>query len=105
MGCLIIFFNNVTVFKTPISLFVLAVQTAYTIALIAIHPYRQSLRVHTVTLLINQTVYIVFLVAINLINLVDSIDETLVLILGYFITGCCGLLIVLTVNLFTGWFF
>jgi hypothetical protein len=49
-----------------------------------------------VTLLINQVVYTVFLAFINLINMVDEIDEILVIMLGYFITGCCGFLMLLT---------
>ena len=65
------------------SILVLALQIIYTITLIAIHPYRQSLRVHTITLLINQCVYIVFLTFINLINMVDEMDETLVIMMGY----------------------
>jgi hypothetical protein len=78
------------------SVLVLIIQILYTLTLIVIHPYKQSLRVHTITLLIYQVVYIVFLIGINLINLVNDLDELFILSLGYFITGCCGLLIVLT---------
>ncbi len=96
VGSLVLFFNDVTLFKVPMSIFVLLLQVLYTIALIVIHPYRQSLRVHTVTLLINQCVLIVFLTFINLINMVEEIDELLVIMMGYFITGCCGCLMLLT---------
>ncbi len=95
-GFLILFFNEVVVYKIPMSMFVFVLQILYTIALVVVHPYRQSLRVHTVTLLINQVVYAVFLAFINLINMVDEIDEILVIMLGYFIKGCCGFLMILT---------
>ena len=96
MGLLIMFFNETSMVKLPMSVFVLAVQIAYTLALVVIHPYKQSLRIHSVTLLINQCVFIVFLIFINLINLLKDMDELLIIILGYFITGCCGLLMILT---------
>jgi len=91
-----LFFNDMTLYHLPISILILVLQVIYTLILVLIHPYRQSLRIHTVTLFINQGVYIVFLIAINLINLVNSLDEIFVLILGYFITGCCGMLMILT---------
>ncbi len=95
-GFLIILFNDVVILKLPMSIFIFVLQILYTIALVIVHPYRQSLRVHTVTILINQAVYIIFLAFINLINLVDNIDEFLVIMMGYFITGCCGFLMLLT---------
>jgi hypothetical protein len=97
IGTMVLFFNNVSIFAIPLSVIILILQIAYTIALIIIHPYKQSLRVHTVTLLINQIVYLVFLFFINLINFVKEMDETLIMILGYFITGCCGILMIFTV--------
>jgi hypothetical protein len=96
IGSLIMFFNEITLVNMPMSVFVLALQIIYTIALIVIHPYKQSLRVHSITLLINQMVFIVFLVFINLINLIKDMNELLIIILGYFITGCCGFLMILT---------
>ena len=96
-GFLILLFNDVVIYKVPMSIFIFVLQIFYTIALVAVHPYRQSLRVHTVTILINHAVYIVFLAFISLINLVDDIDEFQVIMMGYFITGCCGFLMFLTV--------
>ena len=96
IGSLLLFLNNVAILTVPISILVLLLQVIYTIALVVIHPYRQSLRVHTITLLINQCVYIVFLTFINLINMVEEMNETLVIMMGYFISGCCGFLMVLT---------
>lgn len=96
IGALIMFFNDIVLLKLPMSVFVLALQVIYTVILIAIDPYKQSLRVHTVTLMINQCFLIVFLVFINLINLNKDMDELLIIILGYFMTGLCGLLMILT---------
>jgi hypothetical protein len=97
MGLLILAFHTVTMSGIPISVLVLCVQVFYTFWLLLIHPYRQSLRVHSITLILNHVVYIVFLVVVNLINLVNEIDESLVLMLGFFIPGCCALLIILSV--------
>ena len=96
MGFLVFFFNSVIIYSLPISVIALLLQIIYIIALIMIHPYKQSLRVHSITLLINQCVFLVFLIFINLINFVKDIDEILVLMMGYFITGCCGVLVLLT---------
>jgi amino acid transporter len=95
-GSLICFCNNVVIANVPLSVLVLLLEIIYIIALLMIHPYKQSLRVHSITLLINQCVYLVFLIFINLINFVKGIDEILVLMMGYFITGCCGVLVLLT---------
>ena len=96
VGTLVLFFNDIVVYGIPTSALVLVLQVFYTLALIVIHPYKQSLRVHTITLLINQCLYIVFLVVVNFINLIKDMDELLIIMLGYFLTGCCGLLVLLT---------
>jgi hypothetical protein len=97
VGTLVFLGNWIVIFKVPMSVLVLGLQVLYTISLIAIHPYKQSLKVHTITLLLNQALLIVFLVIINFINLFPDMDELLILMMGYFLTGCCGLLILLTV--------
>ncbi len=96
MGFIICFCNKVVIANVPFSVLILLLQIIYIIALLMIHPYKQSLRVHSITLLINQCVYLVFLIFINLINFVKDIDEILVSMMGYFITGCCGVLVLLT---------
>lgn len=97
VGTLVLLGNGIVLYKVPMSLLVLSLQVFYTITLIAIHPYKQSLKVHTITLLINQALLIAFLVVINFINLFPDMDEMLIIMMGYFLTGCCGLLILLTV--------
>ena len=79
------------------SVICLTVHTFYITLLIIIKPYKQALRIHSVTLYFNQFLYFVFLVVINLINLIDVIDDFLVLCFGYFVIGCVYLLILLTV--------
>lgn len=96
MGYLIFFFNKASLFGAPISLIVLLVQGVFLIAVSLINPYRQSLTVHTVTLFINHGVYTVFLVVVNLVNSLESLDERIVLWTGYFITFSCCVVMVLT---------
>jgi cysteine-rich repeat protein len=97
IGSLVLLGNGIVVFKVPMSVLVLGLQVFYTIALIAIHPYKQSLKVHTITLLINHGLLIAFLVVINFINLIPDMDELLIVMMGYFLTGFCGMLMILTV--------
>lgn len=44
----------------------------------------------------NQTLYGVFLIVINLINLVGHLDEAMILYIGYAITGWVAFLIFMT---------
>lgn len=97
MGLIMFFYNGVKFRNIPISVICLAVHTFYLILIIIIQPYKQALRIHSVTLYFNQFLYLVFLVFINLINLVNVIDDFLVLCFGYFVIGCVYLLILLSV--------
>ena len=97
MGLLVFLYNDVKIHTIPMSVVCLTVHTFYITLLIIIKPYKQALRIHSVTLYFNQFLYFVFLVVINLINLIDVIDDFLVLCFGYFVIGCVYLLILLTV--------
>ena len=96
MGLLVFFYNDVKLYTIPISVVCLVVHTFYFIVLIVIRPYKKALRVHSVALYFNQFVFFVFLVVINVINFIDAIDDFIVLCLGYFVIGCCYLLILLS---------
>ncbi len=96
IGALIFFWNNVKIVYVPISALVLAFHSIYAISLLFIKPYKQSLRIHSFTLYINQLLYFCFLVVINLINFLDTLEEFILLCLGYGITGWVGILIILT---------
>lgn len=74
IGSIVMFWNDVTFFKVPISTLVMGLHSIYSVSLLFIQPYKQSLRIHAVALYLNQLVYFVFLAVINLINLVDHID-------------------------------
>jgi hypothetical protein len=96
MGGLIFFFNDIKLGVIPISTIVLILHTIYAISLLFIQPYKQSLRIHAFTLYMNQVLYGVFLIVINLINLVSYLNEAMILYIGYAITGWVVFLIILT---------
>jgi hypothetical protein len=98
VGIIIFFFNDLQIANLiPISLFVLILNLGFILILLKIKPYKQSLRIHQVSLIINHLLYAVFMVIINLINFLDTIKEIIILCLGYFIAGCVGMLILLTI--------
>ena len=74
IGVIVVFYNNCNLFELPMSIFVLALHLTYICILISINPYKKSLKIHTVGLFINNLVYLVFLIVINLINLVKNLD-------------------------------
>jgi hypothetical protein len=87
MGSLIFFFNDFALNQIPMSLICLAIHIIYMLVLIKINPYKLSLKIHTFSLFANQSLYLVFLLFINLINLTESIDDYYILILGYTVVG------------------
>ena len=97
MGVLIFFFNDKKIYKIPISVICLIIHVIYMIILAKIKPYQQSLRIHSIALGLNQIVYFVFLVLLNLINFIDQINDFIILCLGFFVVGCCYLLILMTI--------
>jgi hypothetical protein len=96
IGCLIFFCNTVKLGVVHCSAVAMLLHIVFMVSLVRIHPYRQSLRVHTVSLLFNNTVLLVFLFVVNLINYVDGLDSLIILVLGYFVTVCCLFQILLT---------
>lgn len=99
VGVLVCFFNDL--YAEPINLHmsavVLAIQILFIILLIIIKPYKQSLKVHTFGLLLNATMYLLFLVVINIINYVDNFTTETYLIFGFFVTFLCSVSIILTI--------
>lgn len=73
IGMMILFFNKTQLLGFPFSVFVLIFQILYTIIILVINPYQQSLRIHTVTLVFNQVIYIAFLILVNLVNLFNNL--------------------------------
>ena len=70
VGFLIFFCNCKMIGPVYFSATVLALHTIFMLALIRIQPYKQSLKVHTVTLIFNNLMVLVFLAVINLLNYV-----------------------------------
>lgn len=95
-GIIIFFFSSKRVGPIFCSAIVCGLHFVYLLALIKIRPYKQSLTVHTVTIFINNGIVMVFLIVINLLNYVDDLDEIVVIGLGFFLTGGCGLSLILS---------
>ena len=96
-GFLIFFFNKIRLLSISISAVMLLAQILFIIIIVWINPYRQSLRVHTLTLFVNHGVYTIFLVVLNLINFVKNVDEIIILGIGYFIMVSCFVVMILSV--------
>ena len=69
IGGLIFLCNDLIIAYVPMSAIVLSLHSIYSVALVVIKPYKQSLRIHSFALYINLTLVLVDLVVINMINL------------------------------------
>lgn len=96
MGMLIFFMNDKQIHGIYMSALCLVIQLVYTFIILKIQPYKQSLKVHAIALYLNQILYTIFLVFINLINFIGSISDFIILCAGYFVVGGSYLLILLT---------
>ena len=96
IGLIVCFFNCKTIGPIYFSVIAMVVQIIFMLALAKIKPYKQSLKVHTVTLFINNGAVLVFLIVINLLNYVKDLNEIFVLGLGFFLTFVSGLIVALT---------
>ncbi len=96
IGLIVCFFNSKKVGPVYFSAIALAAHILFMLALVKIKPYKQSLKVHTVTLFINNGVVLAFLIVINLLNYVEELDEIFILGLGFFLTGVSGMVVCLT---------
>jgi hypothetical protein len=74
IGLIVCFFNSKKVGPVYFSAIALAVHIVFMLVLIKIKPYKQSLKVHTVTLFINNGVVLAFLIVINLLNYLEDLD-------------------------------
>ena len=81
----------------PVSVFVLMIHIVYMVILKIIDPYQQSLNVHKYGLFLCQSVYLVFLIVINCINIVGIKTEIISLAIVYTILVLCGIIIVFTI--------
>jgi hypothetical protein len=78
------------------SVVVLFIHIAHIIYLFVIDPYKQSLKVHTVGIMFNNFLYLIFLITINFINYSEDIHPDATLGLGYATIVCCFLSILIT---------
>lgn len=96
IGLIVCSFNCKKVGPVYFSGIALAVHIVFILALVKIKPYKQSLKVHTVTLFINNGVVLVFLIVINLLNYLEDLDEIFILGMGFLLTGVSGVVVFLT---------
>lgn len=75
IGTLIFFFNDLHIIDFPLaSVLALVLSLGFIIILLKIKPYKQSLRIHQISIIIHHLFYAVFLVVINLINFLNVIS-------------------------------
>ncbi len=69
LGIIIFFFNEKSINGIHMSIIVIFIQLVYILLInLKINPYKNSLKVHQIGLLLQQLIYFVFLIQINLIN-------------------------------------
>lgn len=71
IGCVVFFLNDIQM-AVPASAIALIIHLLYMLVVFKINPYKLSLRIHTVSLWLCQFLYLMFLVFINIINLLDT---------------------------------
>ncbi len=89
--------NNKLVYGIPISAFLLFLAAIYLIFLIVYRPYRYSFTVHGFTLIVNQTIFMITLSVITMINLKINLKESYLLIFCYVLLGFCVIIALLTI--------
>jgi hypothetical protein len=68
MGFLLLFMEEIYYMKVYSSVIVILIQIIHMIVIFCINPYKMSLKVHTIGMLLNNFIYLAFLVIINFIN-------------------------------------
>jgi hypothetical protein len=97
VGFLVLFANGLYYMKVYTSVIVLLLQVVHMIVVFSINPYKMSLKVHTIGMLINNSIYLAFLVIINLINYLDKLEPKIAIFFGYGMIAFCVASIVVTV--------
>jgi len=68
--------NNLILFKVIYcSCIVLVIQIIHMLVIFVINPYKKSLKVHIIGMMLNNGIYLMFIIFINVINYVDDIGE------------------------------
>ncbi len=67
------------------------------VIIIVLNPYKYSLKVHTIGMITNHVIYLVFLIVVNIINYVDSINHDISLLFGYTMLGLYCLSIIFSI--------
>lgn len=96
VGFYIFFMNDMESDGIYCSAAVLIIHIAHMVLIYIIDPYKQSLKVHTVGLMFNNFVYLVYLVIINVINYSEDIHNDVTLGLGYTVIVCCFISVIIT---------
>ena len=97
VGSLVFFANHVYFYHVYCSSIVLGLHLIFMVIIIVLNPYRYSLKVHTIGMVINNAIYLTFLIVVNFINYLDSIHHDISLLLGYTMLGLCCLSIIFSI--------
>lgn len=99
IGFVIFFSNQLSFSHVHCSLVVLIIHSFYIFVLYQINPYQKSLMIHTYGLYLNQLIYLLFLLYVNLVNFIgDAFPQVLSLIIVYFILATCFVLMAFTIT-------
>lgn len=83
--------------KVYTSVIVLLIHLIHMIVIFSINPYKMSLKVHTIGMLINNAIYLVFLVLINFINYMTKMQPAIAMFFGYAMIAFCLASIIVTI--------
>lgn len=87
LGILIFCSNKYAIKGVPVSCVFFFVELAYIIYVWKLKPYKNCLKIHFISLMINRIIFLTFLAFVTLKNLVVDLNETVMLAMCYFIVG------------------
>jgi hypothetical protein len=97
VGFLVLFMEEFYYIKVYTSIIVLVIQAIHMIVIFCINPYKMSLKVHTIGMLLNNFIYLVFLIIINFINYMQKMQPAIAMFFGYAMIAFCFVSIVITI--------
>ena len=83
--------------KVYTSVIVLLIQAIHMIVIFCIKPYKMSLKVHTIGMFLNNAIYLVFLIIINFINYMPTMQPSIAMYFGYAMIAFCIVSIIITI--------
>jgi hypothetical protein len=97
MGFFIFFMNDMESDGIYCSAISLTVHLIHILYVYRTDPYKQSLKIHTIGMIFNNIIYLIYIIIINVINYSDDIYPEVTLFLGYGMIFGCSISIILTI--------